>query len=414
MDAARFTNSPSGRLIRIPEGVDAFIPNPLPPDELDLHDLALPLSEAASALGELVGIGRQLSNPYVLIRPLQRREAVSSSSIEGTHTTLSELFLLEAGLEEQVGSPDTKEVLNYVKSLENSLTSLEQIPICSRMIRQVHNDLMQDVSKARGRDVTPGEFKYVQNFIGQSRDIRVARFVPPPPNMTADLIAGLERFINGEGAAGIPPLIMAALVHYQFETIHPFPDGNGRVGRVLIPLTLKSRGALPQPLLYISPFLEEHRETYIEYLFAVSADGNWQRWIEFFLRIITITCTDTINLIRSLKDLHTEYNNRTQQARASALLPKLVEHLFEQPLLTTPMAQAVLGVTYRAAQGNIDKLVEAGILTEIPRAKRPKIYLATGVLDLLHGARSAVSSDAGAPADKTQSGATVDENSGTN
>lgn len=231
----------------------AFIPNPLPPT-IDFNSCVLELDRASRAMAELKGMSYKVTNPMHLINPLQQREAIASSSIEGTYTTPSELLLFDPSHARSLGDPDTREVYNYISALQKSLRLLDKIPISSRLIKKLHATLLRGVKRHRGSEIVPGEFKRVQNFIGaRTRRIEDARFVPPPANITPQLMSDLEKFINSEEAARLPPVLVNALIHYQFETIHPFPDGNGRVGRLLLPLILASQKIMPTPLLYISP-----------------------------------------------------------------------------------------------------------------------------------------------------------------
>ena len=227
VNQADFAASPVGVIIPAVPGGYAFVPSVLP-RQIDVGNLASLLSEASMALGELKGIGRFMPNPYLLIRPLQKKEAVASSNIEGTFTNLSDLFLLEAGADEKGRPPDTREVMNYVRALEHAVARLTELPVCLRLMREIHEILLRGVRTQRGANITPGEFKTTQNWIG-GPTIQSARFVPPPPLETVECLRELERFIHDDEALRLPPLIYSAMIHYQFETIHPFPDGNGRV-----------------------------------------------------------------------------------------------------------------------------------------------------------------------------------------
>jgi Fic family protein len=360
----------------------AFVPHSLP-RQVDIGNLVSLLSEASMALGELKGIGRFLPNPYLLIRPLQKKEAVASSNIEGTFTNLSDLFLLEAGADERDRPPDTREVMNYVLALEHAVERLKTLPVCLRLIREIHSILLRGVRSHRGASVTPGEFKTTQNWIG-GLTIQSARFVPPPPIETTACLADLESFIHDGQAMRLPPLIYLAMIHYQFEAIHPFPDGNGRVGRLLIPLILCEKDVLPQPLLYLSPFFERNRDEYIDTLYSVSATGDWDGWFSYFLRGVIEQCQDTINRIRDLQDIHGLYRQRLQRARASALTTRLADELIGQPFVTVPKIQQRLGVTYRGAQLNVERLVSEGILRDVGISGRPRWYVAHEVFEIIH------------------------------
>jgi Fic family protein len=250
-------------------------------------------------------------------------------------------------------------------------------------MREIHEILLRGVRTNRGANVTPGEFKTTQNWIGGAT-IQGARFVPPPPLETIECLRDFENFIHDEEALKLPSLIYSAMIHYQFETIHPFPDGNGRVGRLLIPLILCEKGILPQPLLYMSPFFERNRDEYIDNLFSVSSTGNWNRWFSYFLRGVIEQCHDTVTRIKDLQDLHSQYRQKLQQARASALLGRLADELIGQPFITVPMIQRRLGVTYRGAQLNVERLIQEGMLREMGIGERPRWYVAYQVFEIIH------------------------------
>jgi Fic family protein len=321
--------------------------------------------------------------------------------MEGTVSSVPNLYLLEAGIEATTDVNETREVLNYVRALERAIESLQDLPICSRLVRQAHRDLLADLPKSRGGIVPPGEFKRYQNFIGRIGDrIETARFVQCPPAHVDDLMADLDSFINFERSQGLSPLFVAALAHYQFETIHPFPDGNGRVGRLLIPLILMARRRLVQPLLYLSPYIEANKDCYIDRLHEVSTASDWLGWLAFFLEAVCASCNEAIGIIDRLETLNRHYRLTVQQARSSALLTKLVDAVFETPVLTVPKAEQILGITYRAARTNIDKLIEAGLLQEMPIINYPKTFIAGEIIAVLND---------GHPAPPTASGMRADD-----
>ncbi len=257
------------------------------------------------------------------------------------------------------------------------MARLEEIPISLRLIREMHGKLLEGLPKRRGGKIVPGEFRTTQNWIGAT-DLDHARFVPPPPNVLNECLADLERYINGEDGQDI--LIRCALLHYQFETIHPFPDGNGRVGRLLIPLYLKASKLMPQPLLYLNPYFERNHDAYIDLMFAVSAQGAWDNWINFFLQGVSEQSADTILRVERLQDLQREYRTRLQETQRSASALQLMEALFDRPATTIPAAQALLDLTYRAAQSNVEKLRDAGILFELPHDERPRFFVARDII----------------------------------
>lgn len=268
-------------------------------------------SEAERAIGELRGIGHRLPNPHLLINPFLRREAVLSSRIEGTRTNVRQLLVYEAAPEDSTDRADAQEVLNYVEALEYGIKRLDTLPVSLRLLREVHERLLRDV---RGQEERPGEFRTIPNHIGRETDsIYTARFVPPPPSELVAALDAFERFTASPYP--LPFLVKLALVHYQFETIHPFRDGNGRVGRLLIILLLRQEGILPTPLLYLSAYFERYRDTYIDHLYAVSREGAWREWIRFFLRGIAEQAQDAIIRSQGLLDLQQTYRQRLQGAR---------------------------------------------------------------------------------------------------
>jgi Fic family protein len=372
MDKQGFDAASAGRLVPTVGNRKAFVPHPLPPAGLDLNALAMPIAQASQAIGELKGIGRGVANPMLLIRPLQRREAVSSSSMEGTHTTLSDLFLFEAGADDAGRREDNREVLNYVRALEAAIDELPRLPISSRLLRNAHGLLLDGVARHRGASVEAGELKRDQNWIGGSGRIETARFIPPPPNEAVDALDRLAAYINRENR-DVPPLVDAAMAHYQFEAIHPFADGNGRVGRMMTTLILMEHGVLPQPLLYMSPYLERHKDRYIDLMFEVSKRGAWTDWIGFFLEAVYESALGTIRVAERLQDLQRRYRERFQTAQSSALVLRMIDMAFEHPARTVGDFAAELGVTYQGASNNVAKLVKAGVAEEL--GAYPKVIL---------------------------------------
>lgn len=385
MHRATFEQSPSGSLVPTERGQCAFVPNPLPPplDEATWAALAHPLAEASAAVGELNGIFRLLPDPYLLTRPLQAQEALTSSSMEGTYTTLSDLLLVEAGAAEDNRAPDTREVLNYRLALSEAIDSLETVPLSLRTLRDAHRRLLSGVARHRGAHVHAGEFKRNQNFIG-AYEIEKARFIPPPPAETLVCLDAMERFIHRDGDR-YPPLIDAALLHYQFETIHPFADGNGRVGRMLITLHLFQAGAIRSPILYLSPTLEGRKDEYIDRMFEVSRTGDWFGWIAFFLEIVRDAARQAIETADRLREVEKRYRAALQQAGRSANLLSIVDLLFRTPVVSIPQVAEHLGVTYRAAQMNVQSLVKAGVLGEHTGTSNPRLYVAWDILTAISG-----------------------------
>ena len=376
MDIALFRNSPSGRLVRV-VGYWAFVPNPLPP-KLDWSDALVSLtSKAGLALGTLSGLGETLPNPHLLIYPFIRKEAVLSSRIEGTQSSLSELLLFEATKAEK--QRDVREVQNYVHAMEHGLKRLDDLPLSLRLIRELHAILMEGV---RGERATPGEFRQSQNWIGPPGcTLNDATFVPPPVSEMMGTLDHLEKFLHAD--TQLPPLVELALVHYQFEAIHPFLDGNGRIGRLLITLFLCQRSILNKPLLYLSAFFERHRQEYYDRLLEVSQRGAWRQWIEFFLQAVVEQSNDAVRRARQLLDLHRTYYQTSLGKRLPPTAVELVELIFLRPVLNTRVVQEYLKVTFPAAQKAIKVLIEEGILAEITGGKRNKAYAAKEILEIL-------------------------------
>ena len=364
-------------------GQRAFVPHALPP-KIDFNACVLELDRASRAMAELKGMSYKVTNPMHLINPLQQREAIASSSIEGTYTTPSELLLFDPSHIKSSTDPDTREVYNYISALQTGLKLLDKFPVSSRLIKKIHATLLRGVKRHRGSDITPGEYKRDQNFIGaRTRRIEEARFVPPPPDLTPSLMSDLEKFINSDEAKNLPPVLVNALVHYQFETIHPFPDGNGRVGRLLLPLILAAQNVMPTPLLYISPFIEKHKDDYNDLMLQVSRSGAWEPWICFFAEAIEQSALDTMTKIDSIAKLREGFLQQVRQARASGLLPGLIEFLFDRLIITIPEAQKHLSVTYAGAKHNVQKLVDLEILHELSIQTRPKLFACKHLMDLV-------------------------------
>lgn len=390
MNAERYQQSTSGRLVQgWQDGSSylAFSPNPLPPPLTLDAPLFLVLSEADRALGELAGLGHTMPNPNLLIGPFVRREAVLSSKIEGTQTGIADLYAYEAGqlyLPGMKPSPpesDLQEVLNYVESLHYGLQRVNTLPISRRLLRELHERLMRGV---RGQNATPGQFRQHQNWIGRSNDrLDQAEFVPPPVAEMQQCLDDLERYIHSDDA--LPPLIRIGLIHYQFEAIHPFRDGNGRIGRLLISLLLSSWNLLPQPLLYLSAFFERNRANYYDLLLSISERGAWNEWLTFFLRGVAEQSRDAIQRAKQLQDLQQQWRQQLTHARSSVLLVHLADSLFEMPILTIPQASKLLDVTYPSAQRTMLKLVEAGILRQTGEASYSKLFIADAILRVLEG-----------------------------
>jgi Fic family protein len=380
MEITEFT-LPAGSLVPTIAGHRAFLPNNLPPS-LDLSPLQQILSDADQKLGELRGVGKWLVNPYLLIRPLQRKEAIASSNIEGTYTSLPELLLFESGVEGQASSTDSKEVYNYTVALREGLSLLDEIPISNRLICALHKRLLSGLPKARAGYFSPGEYRKEQNFIGKSKDISKSRFNPPPPPAHIESMSKLELFINCALPPHIPSLVFLSLIHYQFEAIHPFPDGNGRVGRLLIPIILKNRKIMDEPLLYMSQYFEDNKDEYVDLMLRVSQKSEWIPWVSFFLKGVCLSSEKTIETIQKVRKLQEVYQDRCHQARSSALLLKIIDAVFERGLITIPAVRDITGTSYTSAQKHVAKLIEYDIIRDLDFKSRPKYFFAHELMSI--------------------------------
>jgi Fic family protein len=379
MDIQAFdTDRSPGELVNT-SGHFGFNPDPLPP-ELEVTKLLSPLTEAATALGRLQGIGSNIDNPRMLINPFIRKEAVLSSRIEGTRATLADVYAYEAGDGDSVQDTirgDVREVLNYVRAMEQGLAALENTSITVDLIRSLHETLLTGV---RGEEKSPGEFRDRQNWIGTGyQPIEEARYVPPPPSVVPYAMTELEEFINRE--KDIHPLIEIALVHYQFETIHPFIDGNGRLGRLIISLMLRRRDLLPEPYLYLSSFFNENREEYTDHLLSVSQCGGWEEWLRFFLIGVQHQADEAYDRAQQLVEIRKRYQETYQGERSENVL-KLAMVLFSQPYITVTEAADRLDVAYQTANRAISTLESDGIVSETTGQSRNRVFVATEIYDV--------------------------------
>ena len=377
MQESDFTRDAPGRLVRNLSGQLAFVPNPLPALLAWDNELGTVLSAAERAIGRLAGIGQTLPDPRIVLRSFLRREAELSSRIEGTFANFKQMVLFEQNEWVEQGVPDVREVVNNEQALSYGLEAVQKHsrPVSLSLLKEMHAVLMRGV---RGEDKQPGQFRTVQAHIGRSDRIADARFVPAPPLLVSDLMADLEAFFGS--SSDLPPIARAAMIHYQFEAIHPFADGNGRIGRVLILLLLCAEGVLPIPLLNPSAFLQRERTEYYRHMLDVSQRGDWTSWVKFFARGIASEALDAVERIERLKRLQAEYYARLQSARVSSILLRLVDELFVTPAITVTQAARVLGVGYTSAQKNVEKLVMARILRKTGNGARNRIYLAEGVV----------------------------------
>jgi Fic family protein len=368
---------PHGRTVRCPGGYRAFVPAPLPPRLAWTDALAADLSRADLAVGRLAGEGRRLPNPHLLIRPFVRREAVLSSRIEGTQATLGELLAAEAGAAVDRSPEDLRDVANYVVALEHGVGRLATLPLSLRLVKELHDKLMRGV---RGDAATPGAFRRSQNWIGPAGcTLADASFVPPPPDRMLDGLGAWEKFLQDDA---LPPLVHAALAHSQFEAIHPFLDGNGRVGRLLITLLLVERQVLPSPLLYLSAFFEATRPEYYARLSGVTARGEWEDWLAYFLRGVAGQAEDALGRIRRIDALVAGWRERV--AAAPSRLPDRSLDLFvENPFWMVNRLAERLGVAFTTAQRAMGRLEAAGVVTLAGEARRNRVYCARAILEIL-------------------------------
>ena len=378
-NVANAERRPNGRTVDCPGGYRAYVPASLPPPLGWDIDLVRSLSAADQAVGRLAGEGRRLPNPHLLIAPFVRREAVLSSRIEGTVTTLGQVLAAEAGAAVEQNPDDLREVVNYVTALEYGLDRLDALPLSLRLVREVHEQLMRGV---RGDFATPGEFRRSQNWIGPPGcNLSEATYVPPPFNELMGCLGDWERFLH---ELSMPPLVHAALVHSQFEAIHPFLDGNGRVGRLLITLLLVERRVMPSPLLYLSAYFESTRDEYYARLLAVTEHGEWEEWLDYFLRGVTLQAEDALLRIQRIDDLFSRWRGLLTDSQ-SALPVRALDLLTENPFWTVSGLAQSLGVAFSTAQRTIDRLGRAGIVQLVRPARRNRVYFAPEMLAVLEG-----------------------------
>ncbi len=327
-------------------------------------------------MGVLKGIGKTLPNPAILLRMLEGREAIRSSRLEGTYATATELLLYEMSPKESKSEDDPansqREVFNYRRALQQGMNT--DLPLSLRLIRDLHATLLHGV---RGRDRSPGQFRRIQVAIGAER-----RFVPPPPERLMECLDPLEKHFHAQKSK-YDPLVDCFLTHYQFETIHPFVDGNGRVGRLLLAIMLKERCNLAKPWLYMSEYFERHREDYMQRLFNVSAQGDWTGWIEFCLEATVSQTRDTIFRCERLLEIREEFMKRVGSVGGSVRLNEIVERIFYSPFVRIADLRKMLGVTYPTAKADVERLEQAGILAPLPETT-PKTYYAPDVFGVAY------------------------------
>jgi Fic family protein len=373
-----FKTSPSGRVIKAGTGYLAFVPNPLPPQIEWTSELVNSLSRADHMLGRLSKEGSSLQNPFLFTRPFIAREAVLSSKIEGTRSTLEDMLINDVDATTRDGNEaDRKEVQNYIDALSHGMQRLAEIPLSLRLIKEIHEILMRDV---RGNYATPGEFRRSQNWIGApGSTLMTAKFVPPTPEELMPALGALEIFLHDRT---LPPLIHAGLCHYQFEAIHPFLDGNGRVGRLLIILLLIEQKVLSAPLLYISAFFEATRTDYYNGLYNVSAHGNWHEWLIYFLNGVALQSTDALSRIERINVLIQNWQTQAATTR-STYISQVIQKLAANPFITANSIAENTEIAFTTAQRIIQHLESLGIVTQRSEGKRDRLYCATQILAIL-------------------------------
>jgi Fic family protein len=364
----------SGRYVQQPTGYRAFIPDPLPPDPpIDLGGKTqVLLSQSDRALGRLDGSIQTLPHPDLFVYMYVRKEAVLSSQIEGTQSSLQDVLAAEAEIFSADRPQDVNEVVNYVRAMNYGLSRLAELPVSVRLIREIHAQLMQGV---RGSHLTPGEPRTSQNWIGPAGcRLSDATFVPPPPHEVSAALGELERFLHTDSE--LPLLVKIALAHAQFETIHPFLDGNGRVGRLLITFLLCEKRVLLKPVLYLSHYFKRHRAEYYERLQAVRDQGAWEAWIDFFLTGVAEVSQQATETVRRILALREEHRRRITDnlGRTAGNGHRVLEHLYEHPYLSVNQVRELIGTTYPAANTLVARLVDCGILHEATGQARNRVF----------------------------------------
>lgn len=359
---------------------DSFYPNPLPPDpgiEID-DELQRLLIDAHSGLALLNGLANRIPNRDLFISMYVRKEALVSSQIEGTQCTLEDV--LDPSLDENANS-DVSDVVNYVHAINYAIKRMEELPLCSRLIRETHAVLMNSV---RGGDKTPGEFRTSQNWIGGAGStLRTARYIPPNAQDMVECMSALEKYMNADDSTD--PLIKTALIHYQFETVHPFLDGNGRVGRLLITLFLMMAGALSEPVLYLSCYLKLNRIEYYDRMSEVRRSGNYEQWIKFFLQGIAETAADATETIDRLIALHRKNEEKLAdiKKRSSRNVMDLFAYIEKNPIIDTAKTAAALGLSRNGTANYISMLCDRGILKVFAKSGKALVFAYDEYLDIL-------------------------------
>lgn len=383
MNAREYVSPTAGQIVRGLDGNDAFLPAPLPPD-LDWNpDLTSALSRADAIVGELSGVGRLLPAPELLIRPYLQREAVLSSRIEGTRASLDDL-LREDPEHDTVdpGVSDVREVHSYVTAMDHGLATLALRPVLSlNLVLELHGILMARIPGERGNNASPGRFRTTQNWIGTPGSTpKTARYVPPPPERLMECLSAWERFVNEPSP--MPELVRCALMHEHFQAIHPFNDGNGRIGRLLVTLFLVERGRLSRPLLYLSEFIEANRAGYYETLQRIRTHGDWVNWLLYVLEGISVTGRRALDQTTRLLEIRETWRDQLGQ---DPKLVALIDPLLANPYMTVARASRILGVSDPTSRSALLTLEASGRLTVIPSGSRRRLYVARPIMEIIDG-----------------------------
>jgi Fic family protein len=357
----------------------SFAPSPLPPEPkigLDGETVAL-LVEANKEIAVLESLASHIPNVNLFVSMYVRKEALISSQIEGTQATLEDVF---DPMMDENANRDVAEVVGYIKATEYAIKRLETLPLCNRLIRETHAVLMEG---ARGRDKSPGEFRKSQNWIGgQGSTLKDAQYIPPAPLDMTEAMSDLEKYINADDDLDV--LIRAALIHYQFETIHPFLDGNGRIGRLLVTLYLMNKKALSAPALYLSYSLKKNRVEYYDRMTEVRAKGNYEQWVKFFLRAILVSAADAVETIHKLSALHDKNHAEIEKmGRASATTRQVFLYLESSPIIEIGKTATALSVSYNTVSSAVKRLCDIGVLSQMSGKARNRIFSYKAYLDLL-------------------------------
>ena len=378
----------SGQYVRQLQGYRAFLPAPLPPAPPVQMDGELPalLSQADRVLGRLDGSIQTLPNPELFVLMYVRKEAVLSSLIEGTQSSLQDVLEAEARVLAPKRRESAGEVVNYIRAMYAGLARLDELPVSVRLIREIHRELLRGV-RGSHPSLTPGELRRSQNWIGPSGcTINEAVFVPPPPDLAPDALGKLEQFWHRDD--DMPPLLKIGLVHAQFETIHPFLDGNGRIGRLLITFLLTEKEILQKPALYLSHYFRRHQQTYYDLLQSVRDTGDWESWLAFFLRGVNAVSIEATETSRRILDLREEHRAVVTErfGRAAGNGHRALDRLYERPIVSVSEIQEIIGQSYPAANDLVSRLVEANVLREITGQTRNRAFAYQSYINLFSDA----------------------------